>query len=221
MARTLTTKQVSIGIHVPSAAVAALDSGAAYTEFFRQVEALGLDAVWTEDRLFHSANMLDSVMLLGWAAASTRRIQLGTAVMVLNLRHAAVVARQVSTLYHLSGRRLALGVSLGGRPNEYQGLGVAMERRVTVFRESVAVLRQLLTGQSVEHQGTFFHLHDATVEEDFSDRFFVKRSIRANCGPVPVNLRLRADGQENKTNGDSEVTKIEEVAARECHDLLR
>src|SRR5688572_25608403 len=163
MARTLTTKQVSIGIHVPSASVAPLGSGAAYSEFFRQVEVLELDAVWTEDRLFHSANMLDSVMLLGWAAASTRRIQLGTAVMVLNLRHAAVVARQVSTLYHLSGRRLALGVSLGGRPNEYQGLGVAMERRVTVFRESVAVLRQLLTGQSVEHQGTFFHLHDATV----------------------------------------------------------
>ena len=161
--KTVTTTQVSVGIHVPSASVAALGSGAAYAEFFRQVEALGLDAVWTEDRLFHGANMLDSLMLLGWAAASTRRIQLGTAVLVLNLRHAAVVARQVSTLSHLSGGRLALGVSLGGRPNEYQGLGVALERRVSVFRESVAVLRRLLTGQSVEHQGAFFHLHEATV----------------------------------------------------------
>jgi alkanesulfonate monooxygenase SsuD/methylene tetrahydromethanopterin reductase-like flavin-dependent oxidoreductase (luciferase family) len=160
----VTTKQVSVGIHVPSASVAPLGSGAAYTEFFRQVEALGLDAVWTEDRLFHSANVLDSVMLLAWAAANTRRTQLGTAVMVLNLRHAVVVARQVSTLAHLSGGRLALGVSLGGRPDEYQGLGVPMERRVTVFRESVAVLRQLLTGQPVEHRGTFFHLHDAIVK---------------------------------------------------------
>jgi alkanesulfonate monooxygenase SsuD/methylene tetrahydromethanopterin reductase-like flavin-dependent oxidoreductase (luciferase family) len=157
------TKQVSVGIHVPSASVAQLGSGEVYTEFFRQVEALGLDAVWTEDRIFHSANLLDPVMLLAWAAASTRRIQLGTAVMVLNLRHAAVAARQASTIYHLSGGRLALGVSLGGRPNEYQGLGVPMEKRVAVLRESIAVLRQLLSGQPVEHQGQFFHLQDATV----------------------------------------------------------
>ena len=159
----MTNKLVCVGIHVPSASVTPLASGEAYAEFFRQVETLGLDAVWMEDRIFHSANMLDSVMLLGWAAANTRRVQLGTAVMMLNLRNAALVARQASTLYHLSGGRLALGVSLGGRPNEYQGVGVLMEKRVAIFRESIAVLRQLLTGQSVEHRGQFFHLQDATV----------------------------------------------------------
>jgi alkanesulfonate monooxygenase SsuD/methylene tetrahydromethanopterin reductase-like flavin-dependent oxidoreductase (luciferase family) len=157
------TRQISVGIHVPSASVASLDSGEAYAEFFRQVEALGLDAIWTEDRIFHSANILDSVLLLTWAAANTRRIQMGTAVMMLNLRHAAVVARQISTLYHLSGGRLALGISLGGRPNEYQAVGVPMQRRVTLFRESVAMLRRLLNGEPVEHQGRFFRLRDATV----------------------------------------------------------
>jgi hypothetical protein len=40
------TQSVSVGIHVPSSAVAALDSGVAYAEFFQQVEALGLDAVF-------------------------------------------------------------------------------------------------------------------------------------------------------------------------------
>jgi alkanesulfonate monooxygenase SsuD/methylene tetrahydromethanopterin reductase-like flavin-dependent oxidoreductase (luciferase family) len=157
------TKRPSVGIHVPSASVAPLGSGAEYAEFFRQVEAVGLDGVWTEDRIFHNANMLDSVMLLAWAAANTRHIQLGTAVMMLNLRHAAVVARQVSTLYHLCGGRLTLGVSLGGRPNEYEGLDVPMGKRVTVFRESLAVLRQLLTGQPVAHRSQFFQLQDATV----------------------------------------------------------
>jgi alkanesulfonate monooxygenase SsuD/methylene tetrahydromethanopterin reductase-like flavin-dependent oxidoreductase (luciferase family) len=159
----MATRRISVGIHVPSASVVSLGSGEAYAEFFRQVEALGLDAIWTEDRIFHSANMLDSVLLLTWAAANTRHIQIGTAVMMLNLRHAAVVARQVSTLYHLSGGRLALGISLGGRPDEYQGLGLPMEKRVTLFRESVAVLRRLLSGQPVEHRGQFFQLRDATV----------------------------------------------------------
>src|SRR5262249_52095917 len=81
----------SVGIHVPSSAVGVLGSGEAYAEFYRQVEALGLDAVWTEDRIFHAANMLDPLMLLAGAAASTRRIQLGTAVLVLPLPNAAVL----------------------------------------------------------------------------------------------------------------------------------
>jgi len=143
--------------------VGALGSGAAYAEFYRQVEALGLDAVWTEDRIFHAANMLDPLMLLAGAAATTRRIQLGTAVLVLTLRNAAVLARQVATLHHLSGGRLALGVSLGGRPEEYAAAGVPMGRRVAVFRESITVLRRLLAGEPVEHHGEFFRLQGATV----------------------------------------------------------
>jgi probable F420-dependent oxidoreductase len=148
---------------VPSSAVGSLGSGEAYAEFFRQVETLGLDAVWTEDRIFHGANMLDPLMLLASAAASTRRIELGTAVLVLTLRNAAVLARQVSTLQHLSGGRLALGVSLGGRPEEYAAVGVPMARRVAVFRESVTVLRRLLAGEPVDHHGEFFRLERATV----------------------------------------------------------
>ena len=107
--------------------------------------------------------MLDPLMLLASAAACTRRIELGTAVLVVTLRAAAVVARQVSTLHHLAGGRLALGVSLGGRPEEYTAVGVPMNRRVTVFQESVAVIRRLLAGEPVDYQGRFFRLEKATV----------------------------------------------------------
>ena len=65
--------------------------------------------------------MLDPLMLLAAAAACTRRIELGTAVLVVTLRAAAVVARQVSTLHHLSGGRLALGLSLGRPPRGVRG----------------------------------------------------------------------------------------------------
>jgi alkanesulfonate monooxygenase SsuD/methylene tetrahydromethanopterin reductase-like flavin-dependent oxidoreductase (luciferase family) len=58
---------------------------------------------------------------------------------------------------------LTLGVSLGGRPEEYMGLGVPMERRVAVFRESVTVLRRLLAGEPVSHRGAFFRLENATI----------------------------------------------------------
>jgi alkanesulfonate monooxygenase SsuD/methylene tetrahydromethanopterin reductase-like flavin-dependent oxidoreductase (luciferase family) len=108
---------VSIGIHVPSSAVAPLDSGDAYTEFFRQVEALGLDAVWTEDRIFHEANMLDPLMLLASAAACTRRIELGTAVLVVTLppRPSSLARCRRSTISRAGGWRWAYRSAAGPR----------------------------------------------------------------------------------------------------------
>ena len=158
-------KKVSVGIHVPSVSTTGLDDGREYADFFRAVEDLGLDAVWVEDRIFHPAEMADSLTLLTWAAAHTKTIQLGTAVRVLNLRQAPVVARQVSTLQHLSGGRVSLGISIGGRPEEYQALGVPMDRRVAVFRDSIDTLRKLLSGapanRDASRDGDFFPLADA------------------------------------------------------------
>lgn len=156
-------KSLSVGIHAPSVSVSGLDSGQAYAEFFREIEASGFDAIWVEDRILHPAPLADSLVLLSWAAANTERLLLGTAVMVLNLRLAPVVARQVATLHHLSGGRVALGVSLGGRPEEYEGLGIPMARRVSLFRESMTVLRGLLGGEAIEHSGAFFQLRGAFV----------------------------------------------------------
>src|SRR5262249_57594031 len=87
----------------------------------------------------------------------------GPAALVVPLRAAAVVARQVSTLHHLSGGRVALGVSLGGRPEEYKAVGAAMNRRVTVFRESVDVIRRLSGGEPVDYRGQLIHLAKAIV----------------------------------------------------------
>lgn len=145
-------RSLSIGLHVPSFSADALPSPADYSAFFRRAESLGFDAIWTEDRILHPAPMLDPLVLLAWAAASTERMLLGTAVMLLNLRRAAVVAREIATLQHLSDGRLAIGVSLGGRPEEYSGLDVPMNRRVGVFRESVAVLRGLNSGEDFHYR---------------------------------------------------------------------
>ena len=111
----MTTQQVSVGIHVPSASVAPLDAGTAYSEFFRHVESLGLDAVWTEDRLFHSVNMLDPLMLLAWAAMNTQRIQLGTSA---GAQPAPRSRSGTADFYlqHLAGGRLALAFPWGDAP---------------------------------------------------------------------------------------------------------
>jgi alkanesulfonate monooxygenase SsuD/methylene tetrahydromethanopterin reductase-like flavin-dependent oxidoreductase (luciferase family) len=142
-------KNVTVGIHVPAVSAAGLPAGSDYATFFRAIEALGLDSIWVEDRIFHRSHMLDSLSLLTWAAANTQRVRLGTAVLLLNIRKAAVVARQTSTLSHLSGGRLSLGVSLGGRPNEYEAVNVRIKRRVTALEDSIDALRRLLAGEPV------------------------------------------------------------------------
>ena len=154
---------VRLGIHVPAAFAGPLPPARAYLDFFQHAEALGFHSLWSEDRIFHAANFLDAMTLLSWAAAATTRVQLGTAVLVLALRNAPLLARQVSTLDYLSGGRLALGISVGGHPSEYQGLGIPMQQRVARLRENITVLRQLLSGEPVSTQGRFYDLHKAII----------------------------------------------------------
>ena len=154
---------LKFGIHIPASSPDYLPSAEEYVRFFQKAEELGFHSLWTEDRLFHQSNFLDSLTLLSWAAASTKTIRIGTAVLLLALRNAPMLARQVSALHHLSKGRLTLGISLGGRPSEYKGLGVDMSKRVIRLRENIIVLRQLLAGNEVSYSGDYYELEEAIV----------------------------------------------------------
>lgn len=173
---------VKVGLHVPAASRRQLPSGAEYIEFFKQAESLGFDSLWTEDRVFHDANFLEPLTLLSWAAASTDHIRLGTAVLLLSLRNAPALARQVSTMDHLSGGRLSLGISIGGRPNEYPGLGIRESKRVARLRENIAVLKQLLNGELVTYEGRFYQLEEAII-----------RPAVTRSGGLPLYMGGRVD----------------------------
>ena len=156
-------REIKVGLHVPVASDGPLPSAAQYTDFFRHAERLGFHGLWTEDRLFHGANLLEPLTLLTLAAGATERIMLGTAVLLLPLRNAPSLARQLSTLDHFSGGRVLLGVSVGGRPNEFPGLGMQMSERVPRLRENILLLKSLLRGEPVTYDGRFYTLEDAVV----------------------------------------------------------
>jgi hypothetical protein len=67
--------------------------------------------------------ILEALMTLSYLAAATRRVTLGTEVLVLPQRQPALVAKQVSTLDTLSGGRVRLGVGVGWQESEYEALG--------------------------------------------------------------------------------------------------
>jgi luciferase-type oxidoreductase len=110
-------------------------------------EDLGFDALWARDvplywpRFGDAGQTFDVWPWLGHVAAHTDEIALGTASVVLPLRHPLHVAKSAATVDRLSDGRLVLGVATGDRDPEYPAFDVNPDERGALFRESVALLR--------------------------------------------------------------------------------
>lgn len=110
-------------------------------------EAVGFDALWARDvplywpRFGDAGQTFDVWPWLGQVAARTDRVALGTASVVLTLRHPLHVAKSAATLDRLSEGRLVLGIATGDRDPEFAAFDVDPEERGALFREAVDVLR--------------------------------------------------------------------------------
>jgi alkanesulfonate monooxygenase SsuD/methylene tetrahydromethanopterin reductase-like flavin-dependent oxidoreductase (luciferase family) len=121
-----------------------------------RAEALGFDSVWVGDSLLARPRH-DPLTLLAAVAARTRKIELGTAVLLPALRNPVVLAQQVATLDRISEGRLILGVGIATDvPNiraEFEAAGVPFEKRVGRMVEGLALARALWTGKPVDWDG--------------------------------------------------------------------
>ncbi|GAB3763998.1 TIGR03619 family F420-dependent LLM class oxidoreductase [Microlunatus parietis] len=90
----------------------------------------------------------EALITLGHLAAVTRRIRLGTSVLVLPLRNPFVVAKQVATIDRLSGGRVVLGVGAGWSEQEYAAVGVPFGERGARLDEGIDLLRALWRGET-------------------------------------------------------------------------
>lgn len=119
----------------------------------RRAEELGFESVWVIDQLVAGSQMAfhESATVLAAVAAATERVKLGFGVMVLPLRPVAWVAKQVSTLQHLSGDRVILGIGIGEdrHPGSWGAVGVPRRRRGLLTDEALCVLPDLIAGRSV------------------------------------------------------------------------
>ncbi|MEW1823097.1 LLM class oxidoreductase [Arthrobacter sp. NPDC080031] len=115
----------------------------------QDAEKAGFATVWVRDvplldpSFGDTGQVFDTWAYLGYLAAKTERISLGTSSVVLPLRHPLDTAKAASSIDHLSGGRLLLGVATGDRAVEFPAYGVDHESRGERFRESLSVLRQV------------------------------------------------------------------------------
>jgi probable F420-dependent oxidoreductase len=129
------------------------------------VDRGGYDSLWVGDHISFPLAIFDPLLQLAQAAVVSRRLQLGTAVYLLPLRHPTPVAKQVSTLDHLTEGRFIFGVGVGGEfPKEYEACGVPIGERGARLSESLAVMRKLWSGEPASHKGRFFQFEDVTMQ---------------------------------------------------------
>ncbi|HEU4438030.1 MAG TPA: LLM class F420-dependent oxidoreductase [Methylomirabilota bacterium] len=130
-------------------------------------EAAGFESLWGGEHvvlpdprvppspLEPEDRITDPIVTLAFLAAHTRRIRLGTGIIILPQRNPLVLAKQLATLDVLSGGRLIFGVGVGYLEPEFRALGIPFETRGAVTDEYLAAIRTIWTERQPEHRGRF------------------------------------------------------------------
>ena len=154
-----------IGVLVPNSGPWPLELG--IPAMARTAEAAGFDSLWVSDHIVLPESIesyypfaadgratwpsetpyVDALVALALMAAATERPTLGTAVLVLPLRHPVVFAKQAASIDVASGGRLRLGVGAGWLQEEFEALGVPFEGRGGRLVEWMEIARDCWTGR--------------------------------------------------------------------------
>jgi probable F420-dependent oxidoreductase len=160
-------------------------------------ERLGFDSVWASDHVavpaqFTSgsglrgstydadtgAGFFEALATLAVVAGATRRVRLGTSVLVLPLRNPLLLARELATLDALSGGRIELGVGAGWLAEEFAAMAAPpFPMRGAVLDEYLAILQLAWTQPEARFEGRF---------HSFGDLRFGPRPVQTGGPPITV-----------------------------------
>ena len=118
----------------------------------------GWDSQFTYRHAFH-----EPLVLFGFCAAVTRRIELVSGIIILPQRQTALVAKQAAEVDVLSGGRLRLGIGVGSNTVEFEALGESFGNRGQRVEEQLEVMRLLWTRELVTYAGRWHRVPDAGI----------------------------------------------------------
>jgi F420-dependent oxidoreductase-like protein len=138
-------------------------------ETWQEIETLGFDTLWVNDHLLPSVGPSDAPNLEGWTmlgaiAALTNYIRIGVMVASNTFRHPVVLAKMATTVDHISGGRLILGIGSGYFAQEHQTYGIPLltpGRRAKQLEEALQVIRKLWTEENATFTGAYYQLANA------------------------------------------------------------
>ena len=157
-------RNVPLGIAIPQVFLDQPVDMDLVQSFVRRAEELGYESIWVQERMIGDTPTLEGLSLLCYVAAITRKVRLGTSVVVAPDHNPAHLAKQFSTLDNMSNGRLTIGIGLGGRRQNAEVLGGATERRVRYLTESLAVMKAMWEQSEASYDGYFWKLGGETME---------------------------------------------------------
>jgi len=170
--------------------------------FATTIEEIGVESVWCAEHLvvpveyrsrypyaedgrmpsWPYIDFTDPIDTLAWIAALTRRVRLGTAVLVLPAHQPVVLAKRVATVDVLSRGRVLLGIGVGWLAEEFAAAGVPFAERGARADEHIEALRALWTEPDATYHGRFVSFD--TVQSDPKP---------AQAGGVPIVVGGHSD----------------------------
>ena len=184
-------------------------------------EDLGYHSLWVSDHVVTPSHLMSSIgptfhdafVVLSYAAAFTKRVKLGSSVIVVPYRNPLVTAKMLATLDVLSGGRVIFGVGAGGAPDEFQALGVPSHLRGRLTDEYLRLMLALWTQDPTSFRGRFF---------SFDDVRFEPKPVQKPYPPIWVGGRSDAALRRAVAVGEAwHPTAIRPPALQERMDQLR
>jgi len=139
-----------------------------------KAEEMGFDSVWVTDHIIvpheipdrtdivYRHDMLEPLSLLTHLGAVTKRVKIGTSVIILPYRNPVVLAKAIATADVLSKGRVIFGAAIGWMEGEFQALNAPFADRGVVSDEYLQLLRELWTNPTPTFQGEHFQISDVT-----------------------------------------------------------
>lgn len=161
------TAALTIGIHFSCSALQGDAWPDIYDSALEQAEAadeLGYDSAVVSEHHFKAEGWIPSPFVLcGAIAARTRRIRIGTDIVILPFAHPLRVAEDILTLDNLSRGRAVLGVGMGHSEAEFIRFQVPYKQRVSRTEESMAVIRQAFSTPRFSFDGRYWSFPETAV----------------------------------------------------------
>ena len=138
----------------------------------QQAEALGFDSVWVSDHIVVPRSAIprfgevffEPFTTLAYVAGKTKRVRLGTSVIILPYRHPLFMGKALATLDVLSGGRVIVGAAVGWLAEEFEALGIPFTERGARSDEALKVMRALWTEAEPKFEGKFFRFAGIRAE---------------------------------------------------------
>lgn len=137
-----------------------------FIDYVLHADELGFASVFLVEHHFTGNSQVSSSLgLLSYLAGRTKRIRLGTAVVVLPWHNPVLLAEQVATLDLVSGGRVDFGVGKGYRDNEFEGFQIPKEQATERYEECIEFLRKAWTSPDrFDHHGKYWNFKNIVVE---------------------------------------------------------